>query len=178
MAYSLRKTSSLFPASLLLFVFFSLSSRATATLIEDVCSKTQNPPLCLEVLKGDHRSNKADLKGLGLIAIDSAEKFAKETSKLVVSLVKKASDPKVKGRYETCEENYDDTVTNLEEARQALKSGDILGLRTRASAALDGPDTCEDGFEEPPAEARELQQANKKMEGLCSTILAVASRLS
>ncbi|KAL6990159.1 hypothetical protein U1Q18_015906 [Sarracenia purpurea var. burkii] len=152
--------------------------KATNALISDICSQTQNPSLCLQALNSDPRSaTTADLKGLARISIDITQTNAKQTSDLIASLSKGATSPILKGRYDTCAENYDDAVADLDDASKALDSGDIGTLRIKASAASDGPETCEDSFEGPPAEPSQLQQANKKVEGLCSIILVIGSRL-
>ncbi|KAI8561908.1 hypothetical protein RHMOL_Rhmol04G0378700 [Rhododendron molle] len=173
-AYSFNSFSSLF---FLLPLFLSISL-STSDLISEICSKTQNPSLCLQALRSDRRSARADLKGLALISIDIAQSNAKQTAnQLIPALSRGATSPKLKGRYDTCAENYGDTIDNLNEARTALNARDIGTFRIRASAALDGPDTCEDSFEGPPAEPKQLRDANNKLEGLCSIILAIGARL-
>lgn len=173
--YSFNTFSSLFFFLLPLFLSISLS---TSDLISEICSKTQNPSLCLQALRSDRRSARADLKGLALISIDIAQSNAKQTAnQLIPALSRGATSPKLKGRYDTCAENYRETIDNLNQARTALNARDIGTFRTRASAALDGPDTCEDSFEGPPAEPKQLRDANNKLEGLCSIILAIGARL-
>ncbi|XAR62528.1 Pectinesterase [Bertholletia excelsa] len=151
--------------------------KSSADLISDVCKTTQNPSLCEQTLRSDPHAAGADLKGLGFISIGISQTNAKQTSGIIASLQKQATDPKLKERLGTCAETNSDAIDNLNEANQALKNNDIATFRTRASAALDGPVTCDDSFEGPPAEPSQLQQANKKLEGLISTVLAVGAKL-
>ncbi|KAH7842499.1 hypothetical protein Vadar_006004 [Vaccinium darrowii] len=173
-AYSFNGFSSLV---FLLPLFLSISL-STSDLISEICSKTQNPSLCLQALRSDPRSARADLKGLALISIEIAKTNAIQTkSNLIAKLSKEATSPALKERYDQCAETYGDTIDNLKVARTALNSRDIDTFTVRASAAFDGPDTCDDGFEGPPAEPAQLRGANKELEGLCSIVLAIGARL-
>ena len=164
---------------LLTFLLFTTLSyaRPTNDLISDICSKTRNPTACSQALRSDHRSASADLKGLGQIGIDLAQASAKTTYNLIASLEKTTSDPKLKGRYSSCLENYDDAIGYLDDCRRFLWSGDYGSLSTYASAVLDEPETCQDSFEDPPAAPPQLQLGNQKLENLSSVNLAISSRL-
>ncbi|XP_057476688.1 pectinesterase inhibitor [Actinidia eriantha] len=175
-------SSSLFVSLLLVILFISPSSqrpsvKAENHLISEICPKTRNPSLCLQALKSDPRSASKDLKGLGQFSIDIAEVFAKQTSKIIASLTNQATDPKLKGRYETCSENYSDAIDSLGQANQFLKSGDYNSLNIYASAAFDGAVTCEDSFEGPPDIPTQLHQADLKLEDLCDIILVISNLL-
>ncbi|PSS30742.1 Pectinesterase, partial [Actinidia chinensis var. chinensis] len=125
--------------------------KVTADLISQVCSKTLNPSLCSDTLKSDPRSATADLKGLGQISIDKAQTNAKQASGTIASLSKQATDPKVKNLINACD---------------------------RALAALSEPVGCDNSFKKPPVpETLALQQANTKLEGLCSVVVDVADKL-
>ncbi|XP_057481742.1 pectinesterase inhibitor-like [Actinidia eriantha] len=175
--------STLFVSLLLMVFFISLSFarpeiKATADLISQVCSKTLNPSLCSDTLKSDPRSATADLKGLGQISIDKAQSNAKQASGTIASLSKQTTDPKVKNLINGCGTDYQDAVDELNEATQSLKFGDIFSLRQRALAALSYPVGCDNSFKKPPVtEPLVLKQANTKLEGLCSVVVAVADKL-
>ncbi|XP_059630022.1 pectinesterase inhibitor-like [Cornus florida] len=177
MAFSLSVSSLTLLSIFLSFLFFNHSLAASNKLINSICSSTHNPSLCVQSLKSDPRTASADLKGLGGISIDIAQSNAKSTYNMILSLIKRTTDPKLKGRYDTCRENYDDSISDLDESRQLLKSGDYAGLNIHASAALDGGETCNDNFEGPPAEPAQLKQANQRLEDLCSIILVISNRL-
>ncbi|WMV21357.1 hypothetical protein MTR67_014742 [Solanum verrucosum] len=78
----------------------------------------------------------------------------------------KATDPKLKTRYSSCLENYNDGIDDLRGLPALLKSRDYSGLNIHASAALDDPSTCDDNFSDPPAEAPQLKVASEKVQGL------------
>ncbi|KAK4358002.1 hypothetical protein RND71_023612 [Anisodus tanguticus] len=146
----------------------SISSTLTsvrADLVDDVCSKTQKPAICLSALRADPRSKGANLEGLATISIDISLKNAKSTRDLVNTLLKQATDPKLKTRYDSCLENYNDAVDDLGELPSFLKSKDYDGLNIHASAVSDDPSTCDDNFSGPPAESPQLKAASDKFQG-------------
>lgn len=169
------------PAIFLIVSLLSISFTLTiakADLIGDVCSKAQKPALCLSALNADPRSKGANLEGLATISIDISQKNAQTVRDLVNTLLKQATDPKLKTRYDSCLENYNDAVDDLGELPGFLKSKDYLGLNVHASAAFDGPTTCDDNFSEtPPAEAPQLKDASDKLQGLIDIILVISNLL-
>ncbi|PHU23697.1 Pectinesterase inhibitor [Capsicum chinense] len=160
----------------LLSIFFTLTN-VRADLINDVCSKTKKPATCLSALNGDLRSKSATLEGLATISIDISLKNTQSGRDLVNSLLKQATDPKLKTRYNSCLENYNDTIDDLKELPPFLKSKDYIGLNVHASAALDGPITCDDNFSSPPAEALQLKAASDKLVELIDIILVISNLL-
>ncbi|KAH7843586.1 hypothetical protein Vadar_018394 [Vaccinium darrowii] len=189
MSYSFKIYSSLLVSLLPLVLFTSPSfarpsMKPTSPLIDEICSKCLDPSLCLKVLRSNHHSAHADLKGLGRISIHIARKYANQTSNLITSLSKGETTFVLKGRYDVCAELYGDAIDELNGAEEILNKEEVLSpfdistFRIRASAASDGPVTCEDGFEKPPNEPTMLKQANKKLEGLCSIVLAIGASLN
>ncbi|PHT53813.1 Pectinesterase inhibitor [Capsicum baccatum] len=160
----------------LLSIFFTLTN-VRADLINDVCSKTKKPATCLSALNGDPRSKSATLEGLATISIDISLKNTQSGRDLVNSLLKQATDPKLKTRYNSCLENYNDTIDDLKELPPFLKSKDYIGLNVHSSAALDGPITCDDNFSSPPAEALQLKAASDKLVELIDIILVISNLL-
>ncbi|KAF7146025.1 hypothetical protein RHSIM_Rhsim04G0244200 [Rhododendron simsii] len=188
MVYSFKIYSSLLVSLVPWFLFISLSDarpnrKPTTTLINQICSQAQNSSLCLQVLESDPRSARADLRGLGKISIDIARKDAKQTSNLIASLLKEATNSSLKGQYDVCAELYGGAIDDLNGAGQILNKKvlspfDISTVRIKASAAFDGPVTCEDGFDEGPAnEPSKLKEANKKFKDLCHIVLVIGASL-
>ncbi|XP_049407828.1 pectinesterase inhibitor-like, partial [Solanum stenotomum] len=152
----------------ILFLIVSLTFMLTsvrADLINDVCSKTQKPTICLSALKGDSRSKGANLEGLATISIDISLKNMQSTHDLVNTLLNQATNPKLKTRYSSCLENYNDGIDDLRGLPALLKSKDYVGLNIHASAALDDPSTCDDNFSDPPPESPQLKAASDKLQG-------------
>nr|XP_027098787.1 pectinesterase inhibitor-like [Coffea arabica] len=126
----------------------------------------------------DPRSGSADLKGLGQIAIDLSTNSAKSTKALVDSLKQNASDARLKGIYDSCLENYGDSIDDLADATTKLGSGDYQGVALTASAALDGPDTCDDNFTDAKlTEPPNLAEASQNVQTLIEVVLVIANRL-
>lgn len=149
----------------------------TSKEVEDICSTTLDPPFCVQALNSDSRTAGADLKGLAQISIGLTKSDATKTATLIASLVKKAKDAKLKGRYESCAENYDNSISSLEECKESVSSGDYVSLNFQASAAMDGPTTCLDGFEGPPEAPSQLSSKCQDSVHFCSIILAISKRL-
>ncbi|XP_047325024.1 pectinesterase inhibitor-like [Impatiens glandulifera] len=158
-------------------ILFSLSFTSASSLVSKVCGITQNPSQCNQVLGSNPRAAEADLKGLGYISIDIALSNAKQSFGYVSSLVNTTTDPTLKGRYDTCAENYDDTVDRLSQCKTFLDNGDISSFQTYVSAAFTDIDTCVDSFEGPPAAPAKLDVVNKKASGLVDIVLAVGALL-
>ncbi|CAI9753504.1 unnamed protein product [Fraxinus pennsylvanica] len=139
-----------------------------ADLIGDFCSTVRDPSFCNKALRSDRRSAKADVRGLGQIALDKAIASAKTTLKLAKEL----------GNGElpsTCAEVCSDAIDNLNECQGLLRGNDKESLNVEASAALDDLATCDDeyGAKEPT----NLKNASQTTQGLISIILAVSNRL-
>lgn len=149
-----------------------------ADLVNDVCSKTQKPAICLSALNGDSRSKGANLEGLATISIDISLTNIQSTHDLVNTLLNQATDPILKRRYGSCLENYNEGVDDLRELPALLKSKDYGGLNTHASAALDEPSSCDDNFSDPPTEAPQLKDASEKLQGLIDIILVISNLLN
>lgn len=157
--------------------FGRLSTKIASNELNEICSTTQDPSFCVQALNSDPRTANADLKGLAQISIDLAKSSATKTTTLITSLVEKTSDPKLKGRYQTCAENYDNSISSLDDCTKSMSSGDYSSLNFQASAAMDGPMTCLDSFEGPPKDPSELPSKCEDLEHLCSIILAISKRL-
>lgn len=181
MEFYFTTTPFLFASLLLALPFMTIiPTFASENLISLICSKSINPPLCLKALKSDPRSAQANLRGLGQISIDLAQASAKETSRMIELLAKNTTNRRLKGQYETCTENYDDAISNLDDAKNFLKSDDFESLNVYASAVVTDADTCEDSFVESPGtvEPQQLKQANKNLEDFANIILVIANRLA
>nr|XP_009591316.1 pectinesterase inhibitor-like [Nicotiana tomentosiformis] len=175
MAFSLNN----FLVNALLLTISSSFSIVKADLVSDVCSKVTRPTICEQALRSDpHTKTAANLEALGFIAIDLAQSTTKSTINLIDSLLKGATDPTLKSRYNSCKENYADASDNLAECPGFLKAKDYGSLNARASAALDDPDSCDDNFSQAPAEPAGLKQASLKLQSLCAAIDVISNSLN
>ncbi|XP_047339882.1 pectinesterase inhibitor-like [Impatiens glandulifera] len=177
LSHSLNLHSFLLSLLVLFTLSFAFSDIKANTLVSQICADTRNPSLCNQVLDSDPGASTADLKGLGYISIKIALTNVKQTLPYIKSLVMQTTDVMLKNRYKTCAENYSNTVDSLNQSKTFLDKGDIPSLRTYASAAFDGPGTCEDSFEGPPAAPAKLNDANKKLEDHVSILLKIGALL-
>ncbi|KAL3510539.1 hypothetical protein ACH5RR_029940 [Cinchona calisaya] len=167
-----------------MFLFASLSLSflypTKSDLVADICFRsTIDPQYCIQALRSDPRSPTADLPTLAKISIDLAQTTTKSIAILVQSLMQRANETKLKEIYDSCLENYNDTFDNLNDCINYLNKKDYESLNIYASAALDGPDTCDDNLNDqsPAAEPDELKQASKHVQELASAVCAIASKL-
>ncbi|XP_027083854.1 pectinesterase inhibitor-like [Coffea arabica] len=154
------------------------SIKASRDLLNFVCSRSSNPPLCLQVLSSDPRSRNATLKDLGFISLDAAESQAKTTQTLIGSLLQKATDPKLKAQLKSCQGFYDDSIKQLDQGRNALNAGNPRGSGGYVSAANADADSCDEGFAgSSTPEPSELQDADQKFEVISGITLIVTAFL-
>ncbi|MCD7464779.1 hypothetical protein HAX54_053408 [Datura stramonium] len=130
-----------------------------------------------KLIKEDPRSKGANPEGLMNISIDLSQKNATFVYNVVSTLLKQATDPKLKLRYTLCLENFKDAINNLEKLPGLLKSKDYYSLSAHASAAIGDPSTCDNRFLEPPAETPQLKDASDKLRGLIDVILVLVNFL-
>ncbi|CAA2956555.1 pectinesterase inhibitor [Olea europaea var. sylvestris] len=141
---------------------------ANADLIGDLCSTVPNHSFCNQALRSDPRSAKADIRGLGQIALDKALASAKTTLKLAQALGN-GQKPS------TCAEVCSDAIDDLNECQGLLRGNDKGSLNIKASAAMTDLDTCDDDY--GAKEPINLKNASQTTKGYISIILAVSNRL-
>ena len=92
-----------------------------------------------------------------------------------------SSDPKtgkmMAAILQTCTDNYDDAVDNLDSAIKALRERDIPTLNGMLSAALTDFTTCEDGFVETPGVNSPMVDYDSVLTKLASNCLALVELL-
>uniref|UniRef100_A0A0E0DHR5 Pectinesterase inhibitor domain-containing protein n=1 Tax=Oryza meridionalis TaxID=40149 RepID=A0A0E0DHR5_9ORYZ len=128
-----------------------------ASLVDDACTSFAAShadigyAYCVRFFQSDEGSATADRYGLAAIAVKISTASARSTAKRIASLQDLERDKRRKDCLSACGEVYDSAVDSLDEAAKGIASRSADGLRdavTVLSAALDTPDTCEDGFRE------------------------------
>ncbi|XP_022932476.1 pectinesterase inhibitor-like [Cucurbita moschata] len=125
----------------------------------------------------DHDPYAHDLKGLATFTLNLAHDKASQSRVLAQSLASKATDPKLKERYATCAEHYDDAVDDIEDGKNYLGKGDYNSVNTMASAAMTEAGDCLDSFMQPPKDPSALSDNGKAVEDICSIILVIGNLL-
>ncbi|XP_022949094.1 pectinesterase inhibitor-like [Cucurbita moschata] len=131
---------------------------------------------CLEAFPTTHGARE-DLKGLATFTLNLAHDKVAQTRALALSLASKAADPKLKERYATCVEQYDDAADDIEDGKNDLGEGDYNGVNIKASAAMTEAGDCLDSFTQPPKDPSALSGNGKTVEDICSIILVIANLL-
>ncbi|CDY67242.1 hypothetical protein HID58_006850 [Brassica napus] len=124
-----------FFVSVVMFFLLLNCFAAAQTLIRDSCktAAAKDPNLkydfCVQSLEQDPQSKTA-------------------TRIVEIILKSKKYQPGTEPALRTCVELYDDANDSLKEALMNVKSDDYRSANVHLSAALDEPNTCEDGFKE------------------------------
>ncbi|XP_022973411.1 pectinesterase inhibitor-like [Cucurbita maxima] len=138
------------------------------------CKKTRNPSFCFNVFKS---AGTTGLKGLATFTLNLAHDKASQSRDLAQSLASKAADPKLKERYATCAELYDDVVGDIEDGKKYLWEGDYNGVNIKASAVMTEAGDCLDNFTQLPKDPWALSGNGKTVEDICSIILVIGNLL-
>jgi pectinesterase inhibitor-like protein len=183
MAFPLRNSSFLLPLLIVITFTTAPSSgnpdlKVSNSTIKAVCSKTLNPPFCLDLLHfyADHPHERS-LKDLARITICLAHSNATATRDLLHRLIQHTDNPRLKERYTSCSKNYDDSVGDMEQAKKSLKSSNKNGLRDAVAGAMGEVNACGESFGQPPADPSTLPKSNQKLLHLCSIILVMSKFL-
>ncbi|KFK38125.1 hypothetical protein AALP_AA3G073200 [Arabis alpina] len=135
--------------------------------IKAICGKTDNATLCeslvTPLLTPDFKPDTSSV----LILVIQASLNATKAAKVTVDKLAAAAD---------CQELYDDAVTNLEDAINAVKARDYPTVNTNLSAAMTDYSTCNDGFEET-GEPNPLVDVSDKLTKMVSNCLALSTLL-
>ncbi|MQL94855.1 hypothetical protein Taro_027527 [Colocasia esculenta] len=158
-----------------------LASSAIAT-VEEVCKTASQDPeikydFCVSSLKAAPGSATADNQGLAVIAGTLTANQAKSIKSKVDSLLKSATDAKVRECLSTCQEAFDDAISDAEDGTTAAKEKQLEDAKAKFSAVIDAPSTCEDGFKEFHLQSP-LTQDGDTLEELAAIALSIISGLN
>lgn len=152
---------------------FSIPSKE----VNEICSTTPDPSFCSKSLSSNPGTGSADLPRLAGLSIDMAKASASSTSAMVATLGANATNSKLKSRYRSCQEIFDDSISSLLDSSNSLSTGDYKSMNSQISAAMKGADTCMNKFEGPPEDSSQLPNKCKELKSLCSIVLAIGKRL-
>ncbi|XP_047335897.1 pectinesterase inhibitor-like [Impatiens glandulifera] len=155
----------------------SPSVKPSNPLIQNVCSKTQNPTLCSNILNSDPRSAHADLKGLIQILFDKTYARGNRALTVIASLYKNANNNETREILQSCAMSYKSSMTNLNNANAALKSGNNKEIYSDLISVIDGAESCDDEYDGPPVIPPKLEEANKNFEDIAYIIFNISKLL-
>ncbi|XP_010544964.1 PREDICTED: uncharacterized protein LOC104817455 [Tarenaya hassleriana] len=163
---------------------FDFSAMKIDTTAKDLCTSTDYTNECIAAILPDLRKRAEE----GKSSVDPEEVIRMEAQ----SLFKKANatlqyakrvtndgstEEPVKEAMSVCLENYDSLITDLDEAKKAMDSGDYGRLESVLSAAISDVSTCSDNFVGVPGVDSPTASLDDFMRKLCSNILAMSQKI-
>ncbi|KAK4420928.1 hypothetical protein Salat_2043300 [Sesamum alatum] len=145
-------------------------------LIADVCSESDNPSLCIRILRSDSQSSEAHIPTLCEIIVQKAL----ASIQVALNVAKSLSKGTDKEKCDVCAKNYSNAIDNLRECQVLLKMNDMSSISTilqkRVSKIRIDITTCdaEFGGNQPPM----LKAANRKCRGITSMLLVFSKHFS
>ncbi|ESQ48204.1 hypothetical protein EUTSA_v10022367mg [Eutrema salsugineum] len=173
MAAYVRKK--VFVSSLMFFVMIG-SLNAQVADIKAICGKAKNPSFCSSYMKSNPKTSGADLRTLANITFGSAQTSAKGALAKIQSLVKTETNPTLKKGYTSCVEQYKNSISNLNDAKQNLASGDGPGLNIKVSAAMEGSSTCQDNLANVKADPSTVKNSGD-FQNICGIVLVISNMM-
>ncbi|KAL3517417.1 hypothetical protein ACH5RR_020006 [Cinchona calisaya] len=173
-------SSLLLPLALCLVLgphLIAAQSPANGNLIAKACEQANHKDFCINLLKSDRSSSKADLRGLAFIALHLAEKNASATALFLRDTLSKpeGDSDAVQQALLDCYEHYITAVELLEDSTSALVSDIYNDVAKFAKAAVADLDTCDASVKGLKAgSATEVANKNRDIRQLINTALTIA----
>ncbi|KAK0602382.1 hypothetical protein LWI29_032760 [Acer saccharum] len=185
----ITKYSSFVVLSLLIIYLLSnqrwvLVSGEGNDLIDSTCKTTDDPNLCMKILRSDPHSSCADVKGLAHIMLEAASAYCNETSGQIKKMLNetKISDRPVdkfmRDCLRLCLEEYNIGVNNIQDAIQRLELNDYYKGIIDTQASVNGAITCEEGFSQSPVKLKSpLTDRYYHFDKLCEISMDILTEL-
>ena len=148
--------------------------KISESMLNFICSKTEDPAFCMQALKSGPRTATADLQGLAQVAIDLANATAAGAYPLIQTQLNQTKDPALKQLYTECLDSYEEAIDEIEYASEKLSSKDFVAVNQAASACMTDASECQDAT---TTEAFSLPQETKDLLQLCKITLLISERL-
>ncbi|XWS62085.1 hypothetical protein CRYUN_Cryun07bG0180900 [Craigia yunnanensis] len=160
--------------------FFLLLVSVRSNVIQDSCDKAAkadpniNIDFCVASLEQNPKSKTATrTEELVPISIEIATSHATSISCIISKLLENKNLEKfTRSCLEACSELYTEAGSDLQSGGQAFESKDYGTANVDISAALDAPETCEDGFKEKKGLVLPLTKENNHFFQLTAIPLA------
>ncbi|CAL1379461.1 unnamed protein product [Linum trigynum] len=157
----------------------SSSSSIDTTLTQKVCGSTRFPKDCLSSISPFFTGN-TDPASILKMEVQAVRKgFTTAIAK--VKQMKKDSEGKWnKSALDTCVENFNNGIKDLDSALEAINNHNIDSLQTILSSVLTYVTTCEDAMAEDPdsGELPNITNMEQKLTNLASNSLDIADQLN
>lgn len=172
-------TLSLFFLASSLILFHAES--AANDIIADACKKAAasspnvNFDYCVKALGSYPKSPTADIRGLGLIALNLLESSVMRTGSSIQQLLKQKQDPYIRECLSGCSDLYSDAVDSTKDAVRAYQAERYLDVQNSVTTVSTNVDTCESQFTEKEGVTSPLTKQNGEATHLSSIGLAIVA---
>ncbi|XP_058784331.1 cell wall / vacuolar inhibitor of fructosidase 1-like [Vicia villosa] len=114
-------------------------------IVQQICSKTPNPALCIQYLNADPKSSTSDVKGLAQIMFNVLKSKASIAIDKIIKLTI-TIPPKQKEALLYCSIDYTSVLIEASQGTQALQNGDPSFAVDNANYVTSEANGCENGF--------------------------------
>ncbi|XP_049412886.1 pectinesterase inhibitor-like [Solanum stenotomum] len=164
-------SSSLFFLSFVLVTLFGNIPNVKADILDDVCPKTINPPLCFQVLRNDPYVYKGDIHSLLSIVLSIAQDNTTSTYNLIQSILQQPIKyPNMKDQLIGCLKNYKYASDNLESCNDLLRIANYRKISFLAYAAMYESLACNQGFRDVPPQLKQLSKVVQEFSDVSAVI--------
>ncbi|KAL2459370.1 Pectinesterase inhibitor [Forsythia ovata] len=145
-------------------------------LVPEICSKSRNPSVCFQILKGQHG---ASLPDLGQSLFVTGQTSALQAFLKVRNLILKENNTLIKKRLYSCLDDYSLATYDVAAWKLLFDSKNHLNLPSRATGVVKQIQSCDKIFEQAPCdEPAELKQSSQYLQDIVSVLLIVSNRLA
>ncbi|XP_011098388.1 pectinesterase inhibitor-like [Sesamum indicum] len=162
---------SLFPGFVLLLL---VSLSQAHDVIDDVCSKSENPSLCTSILRSDPQCSGAQIHKLYEIFV----KKAVLSTQAALEVAKSYSSGADKAKCDVCAKSYTNAINSLNSCQHLINTNDrasITTLRTRLTTVKTDVAACDNQFGEN--QPFMLKAASRSCQEVISVLLAISNRM-
>ncbi|KAG9459494.1 hypothetical protein H6P81_004002 [Aristolochia fimbriata] len=130
-------------------------------LIEETCSDTEDPELCVSSFLTDPQSTSALYKDLGAVSVRVVAANATDTRDYIEHLLNKTEDSATKKSLEICLESYNSMVEELHTVTDSLEELDFMPVEEALDLAKTKAEECEEEFKKQKGLKSPLTQRNE-----------------
>ncbi|KAL8054431.1 hypothetical protein ABFX02_05G136700 [Erythranthe guttata] len=149
----------------------------TNEFINNICSKSLDPTLCMDVLKNQigHPLDKTTLSTIAVIPITLAESCTREAISITSRSWYPGRPTRQKDLFLRCYMGYGNVMVHIQEARKYAIKNNKSKVKRHASGAIKLINACDQSFVEPRPIPQPLimKNVNKKLIALCTIIIAL-----
>ncbi|PWZ38504.1 hypothetical protein Zm00014a_041992 [Zea mays] len=150
MARSVPIAVAVAPLLLLLLVSTASAARTVGDTVQDACSKTQFPKICVDSLAAKPESQKATPRRLAELFVNIAAEKGSGMATFVHGKYNNAKDSTVFKCYDSCSDDVEEAVAHLNGLVREPTDAKFLELKSWLSSTLGGTSTCEDACKDLP----------------------------